>query len=82
VNVCLMLESPLVGLADPSLAQNMPLWQPLLTTVSDAPDAAHPLKFPVSNPPFTIPPVLGAVTVKAMVVERVALGAVPVTVIV
>jgi hypothetical protein len=57
-NVWEMLESPLVGLVEPSLAQYVPLWQPLVVTDSapPEPEVAHPLRFPVSNPPLTIPP--------------------------
>src|SRR5260370_996894 len=73
-----MLESPLVGLAEPSIAQKLPLWQPVLTTVSDAPLLDHPVRLPVSNPPLVIPAGAVAAIVNATVVACVALPSVPV----
>ena len=80
VNVWLMVESPLVGLVEPSLAQKLPLWQPLLMTVSEAPDAVHPVRLLLSKPPFVIPPDDEPVMVSVIVAECVALALVPVTV--
>src|SRR5438132_36188 len=74
-----MLESPFVGLVEPTRAQKLPLWQPLLTTDDAAPDAVHPLRLPVSKPPLTIPPAV-AVTLRLTLVVCIALVPVPVTV--
>ena len=51
-------------------------------TGRNAPLADQPLKLPVSNPPFTTPPCDAVVTVRLTFTEWVALGLVPVTVIV
>src|SRR5260221_63916 len=76
-----MVESPLVAVVDPSRAQWLPLWQPLKTTVADAPLAVHPVRVPASKPPLTIPPLPPPpVIVSAMLVVWVALVPVPVTV--
>src|SRR5258708_8780713 len=80
VKVWEMVLSPLVGVVLPSSAQKVPLWQPALTTVSDAPAAVQPLSVPVSKPPFTIPSPPGAVTVTVTVVVCVTVPSVPLTV--
>src|SRR5438445_438125 len=58
----------------------MPPRQPLLTTVSDAPDDVHPLRLPVSNPPLVSPLAWDDVMVSAIAVVCEPLGALPVTV--
>src|SRR5438445_599881 len=54
VNVCESELSPLVGLALPSIAEDVPPWAVVLTAA--APAAVHPPRFPASNPPLTRPP--------------------------
>jgi hypothetical protein len=76
-----MLESPLVGAVPPTLAAKVPACAPELTTAV-VPVEVQPLRLPVSNPPFTIPLVVVAVTVSETVVVWVLDGPVPVTVMV
>src|ERR1700719_3976281 len=54
VNVCARLESPFVGLVEPSWAQDEPLWQPDLTAVAEAPLAVTPVR-PDSKVPLVMP---------------------------
>jgi hypothetical protein len=51
------------------MAHHVPLWQPVGTTVSDAPLLVHPLRLPVSNPPLVMPVGWAAAMVSVMVVE-------------
>ena len=76
-----MLESPLVGPVPPTLAAKVPACAPEPTTAV-VPVEVQPLRLPVSNPPFTIPLVVVAVTVSETVVAWVLDGPVPVTVMV
>src|SRR5712692_3867607 len=82
VNVCTILLSPLVGAVPPICAAYVPECAPLLTTAV-VPDGVQPVGLPVSNPPLTMPPVTGAVTVSVNVAEcGPPLAAVPVTMMV
>ena len=72
--------SPLVAVVLPSRPQYEPLWQPLFTTVSEAPLAVQLVKLPSSKPPLLMPPPLEPVIVSATVVVCDPLAAVPVTV--
>ncbi len=80
VNVCTTELSPLVGVVEPSIAPQLP--ECAAPAVTDAaPDAVHPVRFPDSNPPFTIPPGGGAtLTVNEIVAVCVVVPPVPVTV--
>jgi hypothetical protein len=79
VNVCAAVESPFVGEVDPSRAAYMPEWAPV-DTMLVVPVVVHPLKVPVSNPPFVMPVPPAGLMVNVTFVECVADGAVPVTV--
>src|SRR5437588_7583147 len=54
VNVCARLESPLVGLVEPSWAQEVPLWQPEFTADAEGPVGVHPVR-PDSKVPLVMP---------------------------
>ena len=62
LNVCEIDESPLVGDVEPRNAANEPLCGADVVTLVE-PAVVHPLSVPVSKPPFTIPPLVGTLTV-------------------
>jgi len=75
--VCEIELSPFVALVEPSMAAKFPEWPGLVTVA--LPVLVHPLRLPVSNPPFTM--LLDvAVTVTVTAVLCVAEPSTPVTV--
>src|SRR6266550_5713998 len=54
VNVSARLESPLVALVEPSLAHEVPPWQPEFTAVTEGPVVSQPAS-PDSKPPLMMP---------------------------
>src|SRR5260370_40348575 len=73
VNVCARSESPLVGLVEPSLAHEVPPWQPEFTAVTEGPVATQPAS-PDSKPPLVMPDGGGPPNPLATSSQRVKLG--------
>src|SRR5260370_23425699 len=73
VNVCARSESPLVGLVEPSLAHEVPPWQPEFTAVTEGPVATQPAS-PDSKPPLVMPDGGGPPNPIATSSKRVKLG--------